>query len=419
MATIRELTARLGIEVDITPTRRFDAAIDRSKKKLESLNNIKLDRFRRRVSKAFKNITKIGIAATTATVAKGFFQFTDVQQALLQLENQAGDSFGAIRNEIRKVLSDPITGKLTNELELLNGALAALELGLDPGVLTRVLQPALEFARVTRKGLPEVLTAISSFISDADLDLLIKLGELNQGQVELLKTAGVGLDKAGLIARTAKLEQIIAEQRGRTRQQLGRAVEGGAFLPTQLSNTFIEATKEIGETTLPLFRTVINGMIEQMDLFRKALKRANEESEKVGTFRAFFREFFTLPQGSQVLLPEFGGDPSQKKIKIDQEAVETNRRQIDFILKKFFPVFFDPEGVQKRLSEISQPRGSGLNQNTTNNQSNVTINADITIKSEAGGDPKMVARAVGTELKKVMGEAVDQSKRTTIIRGDN
>ena len=271
MATIRELTARLGFEFDPTPATRFDAAMKRSKRNLEGLNKVKLTAFRTNLLGAFGIIGKAAAVAFAVGFA-GFLKFSDVAQALAQLRLQAKDSFEPIRSEIKNILADPVIGKLTTELDLLNGVLAVLGKGIDPGVLIRTLKPALEFAIATRQNISDVTQGISSFIADANTDLLVQLGIFDQAQLELLKVAGIDPGKQGLVSRTAFLENALAQQEGRTRQIVTDLQASGAVSQKELANTFNELLKEIGEKSLPLFKAIIDELIAIMDSFIKFLR---------------------------------------------------------------------------------------------------------------------------------------------------
>jgi len=399
MATIRELTARLGFEFDPTPATRFDAAINRSRRNLEGLNRVNLNNLRTALLKGFKIIGGAAAAAFGIGFA-GFLKFSDVAQALTQLRLQAKDSFEPIRSEIKNILADPVVGKLTNELELLNGVLAVLSKGIDPGVLIRTLKPALEFAIATRQSVADVTQGISSFIADANTDLLVQLGIFDQAQLELLKVAGIDPGKQGLVARKAFLEERFAETQARTRKLVEDLVVSGAVAQKELANTVNELLVEIGKKSLPLFKDIIDELVAILDSFIQFLR--GEITVREVVFRGTEKQ--TRGFGA------FGGLADIGKTT----GVKTDESQN--ILTDFF------SGLTGgfRRQEVGGFRG-GITSSTTNNTDNtntITINAPISVQAGATDDGSMIARKVGEELRKVIGTAKEQSERTTVIRGN-
>lgn len=443
MPTIRELTALLGFKVDTAPATRFDAQIDRSKKKLEGLSKVRLGSFGKRLKTMF-SVAAGGVVAVGAASLVAFKKFSDVERGLKQLEFQFKSSFKPLKEEIDSILSDKTLGKLTTELELVNTAAAAFELGLDPDVFIRSLRPALEFAIVNRKNVSEITAAISAFIGTGDLDLLIKMGNLNQRQIELLKTAGVGPGQAGIIARTAKVEELFAGIRPDIQKRLQELIESGVLSQEQFLNTLNETTKELGEKTLPAMKAISKAAIDLLDEFRKRIKEEDE-----GVIEAFFKTLIALPKGFEPFsaLPE-SQDFDITGVKIDESLNLGN------IIKKIFgkkPELTESEFLaqQKFLKErrintrdaianffkdfaksLSETRVSGgfsgfvpvnrtTNQTTNANTSsqNINVTVPITIQSGANADPAAIEQAVQVGIRRAMGAVAEQSRATTTRRG--
>lgn len=422
MATIRELIANLGFKVDTTAATRFDAAVNRSKKNLESLTNVRLGRFSSRLKTMFK-VGAGGVAAVATASVVAFNKFSDVARGLKQLESQFKGKFKPLKAEIDSILTDKTLGKLTTELELVNTAAAAFELGLDPDVFIRSLRPALEFALVNRKSVSEITGAIAAFIGEADLDLLIKAGQLNQRQIELLKTAGVGPGQAGIIARTARVEELFAGIRPEIQKSLKELVESGVLSQKQLLNTLDETAKELGEKTLPAIKAITKEAISLLNEFRERIKKEEE-----GVFEAFFKTIFRVPKEPERFFPQkptlideifkklkegefpgLEGGGFAKDVKVSKDPAAGR-----FLIKLFKFAF--PGLTEARLR--AEREISGINrQNQPGQGGDIHITVPITIESGATADPTAIEQAVNTGIRRAMGSVVEQSNATKLIRG--
>lgn len=414
--SVRQLVADLGFKVDTTPATRFDAAVNRSKKTLEGLSQVRLGRFGLRLKKFFA-AGAAGVAAVGTAAAVAFNKFSDVAQGLKQLEFQFKGKFKPLKEEIDSILDDKTLGKLTTELELINTAAAAFELGLDPDVFIRSLRPALEFAIVNRKSVGEITAAIASFVGEANLDLLIKLGNLNQRQIELLKTAGVGPGQAGIIARTAKVEELFKGIRQEIQKSLQELVESGVLSQKQFVNTLDATAKELGEKTLPAIKAITKAAIDLLDEFRGRIKQES-------VTESFFKTFFTLPEGFEPFsfLPEAGD--AGEDIKVSNKLFPAIGIFFKGLIEEFKKRFeearqrgFQPERLSRQFPISSFSRTT--NQTTTANTSsqNINITVPVTIQSGASADPAAIKQAVNDGIRNAMGSVVEQSKATTIKRG--
>ena len=409
--TIRELTARLGFEFDATPATRFDAAMKRSKRNLEGLNKVKLDRFRRRILKTFKLISAAA-AVTFGTALAGFLKFSEETKAVTQLEFQLSKfpgAFKAIKKEMDAILADPLIGKLTTELQLLNAATGALAKGVDPGVVTRLLKPALQFATVNRESIQDVIGAITEFLESGSLDLLKKLGVVTQAQAEVFKKTDIGPSAQGLIQRKAFIENTFAALIPQFEQSLRKLAESGAVSQQQLLNTLSELLKDIGEATAPLFKKLNAELIIFIDTIREFVRGR--------VFQVIRGEIttqeFLFPKKDVEAKREKIREQGRKAIETEQEKIREQGRRVLEFLEKFFITGF-------RQPEIGGFRGNNNKSGAINNNSdtqNITVNNTINIAPGASGDPVMIERAVNTGMRKVLGTVVDQSKRTTLVHG--
>jgi len=415
MPSIRELVATLGFKVDTTPLTRFNAGVTRSKKNLEGLTQVRLGRFGSRLKTFFKGAAA-GVVAVGAASVLAFNKFSDVARGLKQLESQFKGKFKPLKAEIDSILDDKTLGKLTTELELVNTAAAAFELGLDPDVFIRSLRPALEFAIVNRKSVSEITAAISSFIGQADLDLLIKLGNLNQRQIELLKTAGVGPGQAGIIARTAKVEELFKAIQPQIQKQLTELLESGVLSQKQLLNTLDETAKELGEKTLPAIRAITKSAIGVLEEFRARLKAKSLFESIVETVAENI-----VPSVGE-FLPEADGVDREIKISKDpivgkffREIIEEFKKRFEearargFQPKRRFQTLPIPDFTRRTDQNITRPT------DTTDQKINITV--PITIQSGASADPVAIEQAVQNGIRKAMGSVAEQSKATTLRRG--
>lgn len=423
MPSVRELIATLGFKVDTTPATRFDAAVNRSRKNLKSLTQVRLGRFGSRLKTMFK-VGAGGIAALGASSVVAFNKFSDVARGLKQLESQFKGKFKPLKAEIDSILTDKTLGKLTTELELVNTAAAAFELGLDPDVFIRSLRPALEFALVNRKSVSEITGAIAAFIGQADLDLLIKAGQLNQRQIELLKTAGVGPGQAGIIARTARVEELFAGIRPEIQQSLKELVESGVLSQKQFLNTLDETVKELGEKTLPAIKKITKAAIDLLDEFRARLKAKS-------AFEAFVETAAEalVPEAAFEFLPEAGGINREIKISKDPAVGRFFRKIFERFSEIFSKEAFEKEfkrqiKVFRKPADQSTTRFSSFpipnidlgNSSNTPNQG-IKIDVKINVESGASADPIAIEQAVNTGIRRAMGSVKEQSNATKLIRG--
>lgn len=418
MASVRELIATLGFKVDTGPATRFDAAVNRSKSSLESLTQVRLGRFGSRLKTMF-GVAIAGVAGIGAASLGAFKKFSDVAKGLKQLEFQFKGKFKPLKAEIDSILADKTLGKLTRELELVNTAAAAFELGLDPDVFIRTLRPALEFAIVNRKSVAEITSAIAAFIGEADLDLLIKLGVLNQRQIELLKVTKTGPGQAGIIARTARIEEIFAGIQPEIQKQLRELVESGVLSLDQLTNTFNETAKELGEKTLPAIKAITTEAISLLDEFRGRIKQEGVVEAAAKVIGSKIPELFEF-------LPEAGGiDPKDIKVSKEPAVGKFFKKLIQFAFPGLAGANQAIQKINRQQRQQRIPSISGFTKNIISAAPAgagqpvqvININNNITVQSGATADPAAIERGVNEAIRRNMGTAAEQSRSTTIRRG--
>ncbi len=412
MVALRELTAKLGFDVDLSGVNRFDKSIDSSKRKVEGFNLINLGGFRNIVSKAL-----VFAGAGFATIAAGAasaFKFADVKAGLNDLEQSSKGSFGAIKGSIDEILADKTIGNLVKELDLVNAAAIHARDGLDPGVIADLLAPATLFAINARKSTSEIFAGISSFIESGSLDILRQTGKLNQAQIELLKAAGVGPGQAGLVARTEKIRQVFFGLEGELRARTQKIVESGALTARELTGAFDKLVLEVGERTLPAFKSLNDELIP----FIEQLTR-----------------FVGGEIGVREILKAKPGSPREKKQKVFAEELKS-QAQVTFDFFNFLIPSLDR--ANQAIGDINQEQrgqlipsisgatpivpasGSTTNRATTQSTSqrtNVNVTNNVTVQPGANVSPGMIGAEIEKANRRTLGNVKELNERATIKRG--
>lgn len=396
MTTLRSLIAELGFQVDTTPADRFNSAVNKSKNTLNSLNFINLSGFNKNIKKGLKTaagIVAAGIAAGIVTAIK----FANVKQALSQLKFQFKDSFQPLRDEVADILADPVFGKLTTELDLLNAAAAAVGTGIDPDVIIRNLRNILGFSTVFRQNITEGIAPFIDFIKTGNLEILLKTGRLTAEQAVFLQKAGIDPSREAVRARIIRLEDLFKDISPEIRKSLEKLIEEGALSQKRLASSFDTLTLEIGKKTLPAFRQLTEeGLIPMMDRITRFISDEELTPEQIKTEK----------------------ETSAKKREELAEPIFTESFRKPIVTQ--FIEFFQNKSTENILSDISTKLQKPLFtpfQTTNNQEGDTTNNITVIVQPGATGDPNEIKRAVGDELGKVFGRSVEQSKNNRLIRG--
>jgi hypothetical protein len=389
MPTIRQLTAAFGFEVDTTPAERFNTAFNKTRANVEKGFNVQ--KLGRGLKKAFQ-VGAGGLAAGIGTSIVASLKFGNIKQALSQLEFQFKGSFQPLREEVKAILADPVLGKLTTELELLNTAATQAGEGIDRGFIIRNLRNILSFSTQFRQNIGEGTATFIEFIKSGNLEALLKTGQITAEQAQFLQAAGIGPGKEGIQARQLRLEELFRELSPQIRLSIEKLIEEGALSQKRFSNTLDKLTAELGEKTLPAFSKITEGAIDLLDEF-------SGRTKKEGIIESFFKTFLVVPkgagEGSAPLLSGLGDSDFIPKVKADPEGIN-----------KFVRAFLDFAAPStQRASEAL----AGIN------EVNNTVN--ITVESGAVVDESKLSKAIGDEMSKVFGRSVQGSQNTTLTRG--
>jgi hypothetical protein len=395
---IRELVARLLFKADVTEAQRFESTIKNVKGGIESLNKVRLGGLNTMLGKFF---TAVSIFAGGL---KTVFKFSDVQQAINELEFRLRDQggFDILRDDIEGILQDDLIGNLVHELDLLNASATEVGKGLDPKVLEDLLRPATLFAINSRKSITEILSGISSFISDANLDILVQAGKLDQAQIELLKRAGTGPGQEGIIARTERIREVFFSITGDLESQTKKLVDTGAVSSKELAGAFDKLVLEIGERTTPAFKEMndvlipfiedltklARGEVKIKDVAAKTIKEAEIQPKLIsGALTEFPNLFKSLFEFSRSATPSL--DRANQAIQI------INEQQRGQVLP-------DPEPTPGQAATIG---------------GKIEVNNNITIMPGAQVDETALLSTLELANRRAWGNISDQAKRTTIRRG--
>lgn len=404
MPVVTDLIGRLGFSVDTTAATRFESAMKRSKNSLESFNQVRLDRFNKTIGAVFG----IGIGAGAA----GFFKFAEMKQALAALKGSLQDAFEPIRKEIESILQDKLIGNLIKELDLVNAAAVQAQEGLAPETLQKVLRPAALLALERGRSVSEVLASISSFIADANLDILKQTGILDQAQIEILKFAGTGPEKAGLRARTMKIIEVLAGAAPGIEKNLKELEETGALSVKELTTAFNKLLIEVGERTVPAFKALNDVLLPTIEFLTKWLDTSEERSKEVAKegvkSKAFFSPFFP----TQAELER--GDPVKESLSPISKDIKQNLSDFWERTTKEFVKDFQVRASTRQAPVIPI---SGVATDGGNAATELNINNNITISPGANADPVAIKGAINDAMRQSFGNIAEQNVRTTIRRG--
>lgn len=437
MATpFRELVAKLGFQADLTEANRFNSAINKTKRDLEGLNQIKLGGFRNAMSKVFKVGSLAVGAAIGAGIATGL-KFSDVQSVLKQLQFDFKEQFSPLQTEVQNILKDDLLGKLTTALELYTVAANAADQGLSKDFLIKNLRSIASIAVLRNKSIAEFEGAISQFIgTGGNLGVLTQLGEFDQFKAELTKVAGIGPGQAGIIARTALIEQIFAKLSSEVRKKLQEGVNEGAYVQKRFLNSLDALTNEIGKKTLPALQGVTEQAIGILD-------RLKNDIVNKGIFEAIRDALSPFPSDFQQRLEQRGEQPVDKFLNLFGNE---ERMKWPEYISKFFKETYDKvkavessdlspsPGYFSRVIQTTPVHGSAFGSLTSPeanknplgggslNRANAAIGAinitnNVTVQPGATANAAEIKRAMEEANKKAWGNVSDQAKRTTLLRG--
>jgi len=388
MPTVRELTAEFNFEVDTTPAERFNAAITKTKNNLKGLSGANIGA----IGKGLKRAFRVGAAGLAAGIGAGVvtaLKFGDIKQALSQLEFQFKGSLKPLRDEVQAILDDPVLGKLTTELELLNSAAQLAGEGIDRSFIVRNLRDILGFSAQFRQNIGEGTSDFINFLKSGNLDILIKAGKVTAEQAQFLRAAGIDSSKEGIKARAIRLEALFKDISPQIRTSIEKLIDEGALSQRRFINSLDALTVELGEKTLPAFQGITERAIKMLDLARFDIK----DGEKGVAIT-----------GAKVLFPFFS------KIILDAaKSEDTPFKAVErFLTGAIQEGRTNPKGT-KALFPDPEPGAEG----GVGNQNNVYI----TVESGATADTNALRTMFRDEMSKTFGRSVISSKNSTMKRG--
>lgn len=290
MATVRELVAKLGFDVDMKPLRDFDNSIAKVRNNVKQglgSSNLKgffsnilggfsnapigpaLNRFRKRFQKRFQKTAEIlrksaraamtGVAAAaTGAIAsgKGFANKEQLQTRLkFQLE-KSGTSFKEVEGAMESVRKK--TGMLISEQEMLNAATESFSIDQNMEAFLSTLEPAVKLSRVFGKNLNEVTTAFANFRASGDTSALKELGFFTAQQLEAFKKAGTDPSEQGILNRTNQITQKVAQSTSLINKHFDKYQNTSTATFKKVESGFTSLKNSIGEGVFNVLGKVYN-----------------------------------------------------------------------------------------------------------------------------------------------------------------
>ncbi len=415
MTIVRQLVAEFGFQVDTTPADRFDAAVKRSKRNLTDFSKIDLVRFSRGLKRALAGTAAIFAAEITAGLL-GAFKQADIKKVEEQLKFQFRADFDSIRQEVERILKDPILGRLTTELELLNAAATLRGEGFQPDVIKRNLANVLKFSTIMRENLEQGTQSFLGALKSGDLKLFIQAGKFSAQQAQLIEKTGTGLGRLGLLGRVIEVEKLFGEIDERVNKRLVELISTGALAQERLFNTLDKLAVEIGDKTLPAFRDLNKELLPFIDSLIKLVRGEIEIGE--------------------VLAPKARpGSEREQRIKETSKQAE---EQIQAVIN-FFKRFLTREGRQEFFTRQRRARTLGIRDpvaklpirfgafpdpeptpQTVGGNVVKTVNHisfKFNIAPGASADTNELRRVFKDEAGKMFGSIKEQSRDSRLIRG--
>lgn len=180
MATVRELVAKFGFDIDIKPVKEFNSEFNKLKKGLKTFV----------LYKTLKGFVQIGKEFDQIRRNMGLFgnelEALQIVQGLDRIVSSTDDASRAVRNSLE-------------------------ELG-DIEFTRRIIQDAEDFAAITGESIDDIMGMLSQAAAGGSLEPLQRLGLTNQQEIEALQRMNIEM-------RTATIKQIILNRLSATREQ--------------------------------------------------------------------------------------------------------------------------------------------------------------------------------------------------------
>lgn len=417
MTVLRELTGELSFQADTTGATRFDAAMERSRANLESLNQVSLVGFTGVVTKAWGLVS----AAATAGSLAAAKQFINIETGLDALEAATGKSFGAVKSEIESILQDKTLKNLVTEIDLVNAALgAAQEEGATGESIQRFLKIATTLGIVAKKPVAGILKQLVT----GEVEGILKLiGQLPLELQELIKLSGTEFEKIGLAGRRGILEEKLLSALPDLEKIINEQRSKGLLTFDELGGAFSKLTTAVGEGTLPAFQKLNAILIPFVEGLTTKIGTPESQKEK--------REEFIqgLEEQAEPTLEIFRGIQKGFSDKFRKNLPNTLSESIkklfdgvdDFDFKTLNPFQYlrttpiTGGATGRSLSDI-RPGPEPTPGQIPNNRGGDNIYY-ITVAVQGGNTDRQTGQNVARELGRLLGAASEQAKQATMIRG--
>jgi hypothetical protein len=222
MATVRELVAKFGFDIDTKPLDEFNDSFDKTKKSIQAFAVFKV------VKAASSIASEFQVAARQIALMGGELEALNIVSRLNRIVTSSKDALMSIRN--------------------------AIEATTDPKFIGQIAQDVENLAAITGKSFNEIMSSLTEFVNGSD-EAGIQLGIITRQEVEARQRAGLEFTRA---TRQQQALNRLTASRMKNIKLLGRAQND---LDTQVSRTgkiFSDFAKFIGDIVNPVLAWMLD-----------------------------------------------------------------------------------------------------------------------------------------------------------------
>jgi len=230
------------------------------------------------------------IIAAAAAIKSATLRTAEVETLDVAIIGKFGEE-GAkeLNKQIEKIKKDLKIGELFSALEIKQGIVTAIQLGVDPKAIGRQIQDALLAAATTPgASFEEAMAAFTTFTFTGDEASLAKFGTFNRDQIEALKIARREASNFTNERKEQILLQANALKRADRLRQLERVL---GTTSAKISKT----TGEIADSWLRAGNAIKDNVNNQLDNTLELIKSIKNE----GLTETFLNFQQTLPSGEK------------------------------------------------------------------------------------------------------------------------
>ena len=221
MATVRELVAKFGFDIDTKPLDEFNESFDKTKKSIRAFTVFKITKAASSIASEFQ------VAARQIALMGGELEALNIVARLNRIVTSSKDALVSIRNAIEATTDPKFVGKIAQDVEML--------------------------AAITGKSFNEIMSSLTEFVNGSD-EAGIQLGIITRQEVEARQRAGLEFTRA---TRQQQALNRLSASRVRNAKLLTGAEKN---LDVQLSRTgkiFSDIGKRIGDVVNPVFTELL------------------------------------------------------------------------------------------------------------------------------------------------------------------